>query len=306
MRAASFFTGAGGFDIGFEQAGIEIVFQCEKDKYCNQLLEKHYPNVIRANDITTLHPRAIPYADIYFGGFPCQNASTAGNREGLAGDRTGLFFDFVRLIKANKPQWIVLENVFGLLSSGGREDFKRVVESLAQCGYYLSWRVLDSQHFGVSQRRRRIFIVGCLGDWRSPFQVLFESEIKASDLGQGRKDESGVTREIGESVTTLETTYLSGAGRKLHHYENLTPTLCAADKAFALLDGDQLRYPTPEECEKLQGFEARWTEDFSDTQRYKMTGNAVSVPVAKFIGQRIVDVHSNLVRNHWQKGIVAA
>ena len=268
LKAASFFTGAAGFDLGFEKAGIEIVFQCERDKFCNQLLADKYPNVSKSDDITKLHPTAIPYADIYFGGFPCQNASTAGDRKGLAGEKTRLFYDFARLIKANRPQWIVLENVVGLLSSGGRKDFKQVVETLAQCGYYISWRVLDSQHFGVSQRRRRVFIVGCFGEWRNPFEVLFESEIKAKNSKQSSKSEPKVAAKDAGSIRTIETSYLSsGSERNLHHYQDLTPTLCAAQKAFAFLDDRGLRRPTPIECERLQGFEDNWTEGCSTEQQ---------------------------------------
>lgn len=302
MKAASFFTGAGGFDLGFEKAGIEIVFQCERDKFCLELLNDKYPNVPKHNDITTLHPELTPYADIYFGGFPCQNASTAGNRIGLAGDKTGLFFEFARLIKANRPQWIVLENVVGLLSTGGRNDFKLVIETLAQCGYYVSWRVLDSQYFGVPQRRRRLFIVGCLDKWECPFEVLFEREIKEANGSKSTKSESSIAPAAKKGIRTVETTYLSSkCYRKLHHYQDITSTLCSNDKQFAILDSDRLRYPTPVETERLQGFEAGWTEKFSDTQRYRMTGNAVSVPVAEFLGRRIVNVHQNFISSHLQE-----
>lgn len=307
LKGASFFTGAGGFDLGFEKAGIEIVFQCEKDKYCNQLLEEKYPNVRRSEDISLLHPKAIPQADIYFGGFPCQNASVAGDRKGLAGSKTGLFFDFVRIIKANKPQWICLENVPGLLSSNGKRDFKSVIEALAQCGYYVSWRVLDSQHFGVPQRRRRLFIVGCLGDWRNPFEVLFDQEFTPKNAVKSRKNESGIAPEIGSSTISVEASFLSGNDRNLHFWKQITGTLCANKKSITVLDSsDRLRFPTPVECERLQGFPDKWTEAFSDSQRYKMTGNAVSVPVAEFIGQRIKNVHQRFINNHIIKGAIAS
>ena len=290
MKAASFFTGAAGFDLGFEQAGIEVVFQCEIDKFARQLLTEKYPQVAKHDDITQLHSTALPPADIYFGGFPCQDASTAGNRVGLKGKKTGLFYHFVRLIKANKPQWVVLENVPGLLSTGRRQDFKSVIETLAECGYYVSWRVLDSQYFGVSQRRRRLFLVGCYGDWRGGAESLFESRIEAKDASQGSRDESEIAPGDRAGIS-VETSFLNPKyNRILHHYQNLTPTLCASDRGFALLDGDRFRFPTPLECERLQGFPDHWTAGFSSTQRYKMIGNAVSVPVAKWLGERIEEV----------------
>lgn len=306
LRAASFFTGAGGFDLGFEQAGIEIVFQCEQDKFCNQLLNNKYPNTIKNEDIRELQPESIPYADIYFGGFPCQDASAAGNRAGIAGEKTGLFLEFARLIKANRPQWIVLENVVGLLSSGGRNDFRIVIETLAQCGYYVSWRVLDAKYFGVPQRRRRVFIVGCLGDWRSPFQVLFEPEIKGKIEPKSSKDESEIASDDHECAFGIDTQFLGDNNRKLH-YSQIAGTLCASEKGYAICQkGSQLRFTTPLECERLMGFPDNYTAGFSDTQRYKMLGNAVAVPVAKFLGSRIVNLHSCLVSNHFTKGICHA
>lgn len=305
LKAASFFTGAGGFDLGFEQAGIEIAFQCEIDKFANQLLNDKYPNIPKANDISTLHPTAIPEADIYFGGFPCQDASAAGNRKGLAGDKTGLFFQFTRLVKANRPQWVVLENVVGLLHSGGRNDFKLVIETLAQCGYLCSWRVLDAQYFGVPQRRRRVFIVGCLGDWRSPFQVLFEPKLEAKNAGQSGKVRADINNKIGDRPIAVETQFLSTKNRKLN-YQEVVGTLCASEKGYAVLQqGSNLRYTTPLECERLMGFPDRWTGEFSDTQRYKMIGNAVAVPVAKFLGERIVQVNSRLAENAFYSEVAA-
>jgi DNA (cytosine-5)-methyltransferase 1 len=305
LTAASFFTGAGGFDLGFEQAGIEIVFQCEIDKYACQLLNNKYPNTYKANDISNLHPTAIPPADIYFGGFPCQDASVAGARKGLSGDKTGLFFQFVRLIKANQPQWICLENVPGILSSGGRNDFKLIVETLAQCGYHCSWRTLDSQYFGVPQRRRRVFLVGCLGNWRGGAEVLFESSIESKNVSQSEKNRTDVSNEIGDRPIAVETQYLASDARKLHYWEQ-TGTLCASESGYGLLIGEELRFTTPVECERLMGFPDNWTAGFSDRQRYKMTGNAVAVPVAKFLGKRIVNIHRNLIGKHFHTEILAA
>jgi DNA (cytosine-5)-methyltransferase 1 len=306
LTAASFFTGAGGFDLGFEQAGIEIVFQCEIDKFARQLLDNKYPNTEKSYDISTLHPTAIPQADIYFGGFPCQDASVAGLRNGLGGNKTGLFFQFVRLIKAKQPQWICLENVPGILSSGGRNDFKLIIETLAQCGYHCSWRTLDSQYFGVPQRRRRVFLVGCLGNWRGGAEVLFESEIKGKDASKGKEIRTDVSNEIGDRPIGVETHNLVGKEvRKLHYWEQ-TGTLCASENGYGVLIGNELRRTTPLECERLMGFPDNWTAEFSDRQRYRMTGNAVAVPVAKFLGQGIVNVHRNLVENHFQTETIAA
>ena len=116
-----------------------------------------------------------PAVDLVCGGFPCQDVSVAGRRAGLAGERSGLWFEFHRVLRDVRPDWVVIENVPGLLSSNRGRDFATVIQGLVQLGYGVCWRVLDSQYFGVAQRRRRVFVVGHLGDGRAA-QVLFERE----------------------------------------------------------------------------------------------------------------------------------
>src|SRR5687768_13688062 len=161
LKVASFFAGIGGFDYGFQKAGLQIVFQCEKDSFCQKVLSKHWPEVARHADIEDLSPEDIPSADIWCGGFPCQDLSLAnqGKRAGLGGARSGLFNRFVELASHFPPDWIVLENVPGLLNMHDGLDFAHVIRSLDGLGYFVAWRVLDSQFFGTPQRRRRVFIV---------------------------------------------------------------------------------------------------------------------------------------------------
>lgn len=113
--------------------------------------------------------------DILVGGFPCQDLSVAGKREGLAGKRSGLWYEFARIIDQLEPAWVVIENVPGLLSSESGLDFAIIISWLAKRGYGVSWRVLDSQYYGVAQRRRRVFIIGSFGNGRSA-EILFESQ----------------------------------------------------------------------------------------------------------------------------------
>lgn len=167
MRFVSLFAGVGGFDLGFERAGMTCVGQVEIDSKARAVLERHWPDVPKHDDVTT----AIEWADrigltgrvdVVCGGFPCQDVSVAGKRAGLAGKRTGLFFDALAFAAHTQARVIVLENVPGLLSSNSGRDFQTVISSLADAGYrHIEWRVLDSQFFGVPQRRRRIFVVAC-------------------------------------------------------------------------------------------------------------------------------------------------
>jgi len=119
-------------------------------------------------------------------GFPCQNASIAGNREGLAGSETGLFSELYRIIREFKPEWFVLENVPGLLSVNNGKDMWYIIKVLSEIGYCVCWRVLDAQYFGIAQRRRRLWIVGSFGDTRS-VEVLFEQE---SSRGNDKKKQT--------------------------------------------------------------------------------------------------------------------
>jgi DNA (cytosine-5)-methyltransferase 1 len=173
LKFGSLFSGIGGFDTGFEQAGMECVWQVEIDKDCQRVLAKHWPDVARFDDVSKVGQ--LPAVDVICGGFPCQDLSVAGKRKGLAGERSGLWFEFLRIIDRNKPRWIVIENVPGLLSSDEGRDFAAILRGLVECGYCLAWRIVDAQYDGVAQRRRRVFIVGSLGDG-SCAEILFESE----------------------------------------------------------------------------------------------------------------------------------
>lgn len=188
MTAVSLFAGVGGFDLALERNGVKVVAAVEIDKHAQAVLAKQFPDTQLFNDVTEVTGEQlisagfIPRNGILVGGFPCQDLSVAGRRAGLAGKRSGLFYEVARLIEELQPEWFVLENVPGLLSSNGGADMGSVVATLVELGYGVSWRVLDAQHFGVPQRRRRVFIVGRhSGDWRSATEVLFERESVCGD-----------------------------------------------------------------------------------------------------------------------------
>lgn len=200
MECGSLFTGIGGFDLGFELAGIKCVWQAEVDKFANQVLEERFPNTRRYNDVKEITADT-PAVDVITGGFPCQDVSVAGKRAGFKGERSSLWFEFYRIISELKPEWVVIENVTGLLSSHGGRDFATVIQGLGELGYFVAWRVLDSKHFGVAQRRRRVFIVGSLGH-EGASEVLFEREGEcwnpASRKETGKKDTRSIENSIGE------------------------------------------------------------------------------------------------------------
>ena len=182
----SLFSGIGGFDCGFERAGAETKWQVEIDPFCLAVLKTRFPKVKRFTDVKEVGKHNLEPVDVISGGFPCQDLSTAGKRGGLSASRSVLFFEFARIIGELQPRWIVVENVPGLFSSNQGKDFRTVIETLCELGYGVAWRVLDSQFFGVAQRRRRVFIVGRFGK-PCPAEVLFASESGAGDSPQGRK-----------------------------------------------------------------------------------------------------------------------
>lgn len=130
---------------------------------CRAVLAQHFPHAQRYDDVRSVGAHNLAAVDVVTAGFPCQDVSAAGKRAGLAGARTGLFWEVCRIIEEIWPQWLVLENVVGLLNSNAGKDFGTVVQALAQRGYVGCWRVLDSQYFGVAQGRRRVFLVAGLG-----------------------------------------------------------------------------------------------------------------------------------------------
>ena len=196
MNVGSTFSGIGGFDLGLERAGMKVVWQIENDPFCNRILARHWPEVPRYGDITEVNPGELAPVDLLCGGFPCQDLSVAGKRDGLAGERSALFWEFIQIADAIRPRWVLIENVPGLFSSQSGRDFLRVVSALDERGYGVAWRVLDSRYFGVAQRRRRVFIVGHLGA-PCPPEVLFESESLSRNTPTGREAGQEIAGSLG-------------------------------------------------------------------------------------------------------------
>lgn len=176
--------------MGFERAGMECAWQVEMDKYCNYVLDRHWPDVRRYEDVRTVGKHNLEAVELICGGFPCQDLSVAGKRAGLDGSRSGLWFEFERIIAEMRPKWAVIENVPGLLSSANGSDFGVILKSLDEFGYGVAWRVLDSQYFGVPQRRRRVFIVASFGNLNAG-KVLFEQDRLSGDIEKGKEKGEG-------------------------------------------------------------------------------------------------------------------
>lgn len=157
LTFGSVFAGIGGLDLGLERAGMRCRWQIEIDPFCQRVLAKHWPEVPRHGDVTQVKATDLEAVDLVCGGFPCQDLSAAGNREGIRGDRSGLFFDLMRLVRALRPRLVLLENVAALLAAGrGMGD---VLGALAESGYDAEWDCLPALAVGAPHRRDRVFLV---------------------------------------------------------------------------------------------------------------------------------------------------
>ena len=314
----SLFTGVGGFDLGFDRASMNCVLQVEQDNQALEVLRKHWPDVPKMTDVRDVTRESISGpVDLICGGFPCQDVSVAGKRKGLAGARSGLWEEFHRILRELTPRWAVIENVPGLFSSNKGRDFAEILRGLDELGYHVAWRVLDSQYFGVPQRRRRVYLVASLGDGGCA-EILFESTRLLRDPSEGRAKGKGSAGELEESFNadsaadasapvTAKWSCGSGgpSGDECQNLTYSTPALgdvreddiastmqaksgsAGETQNPAYVNQGGVRRLTPTECCRLQGFPDDWNDFQSDTQRYKQMGNAVTVNVAEWIGERI-------------------
>lgn len=220
MTFLSLFAGIGGFDLALTRLGMRCVGQVEIDPVCRSILARHFPEVARHDDVRTTiawwhtHPR--PAVDLICAGWPCQDVSQAGRRTGLAGPRTGLFFDLASVVGALSPGWLLLENVPGLLSSNHGQDFQTVLATLDELGYGVSWRVLDAR-FGVAQRRRRVWLAGRRGA-HCPFEVLFEPSRGHRDPAAGRASRPGAAPSTPDGVGAARRPSPTGHRREADHH----------------------------------------------------------------------------------------
>ncbi|MGA2114145.1 MAG: DNA cytosine methyltransferase [Bryobacteraceae bacterium] len=201
MIYGSVCSGIEAVTVAWAPLGFRPAWFAEIDPFCSALLKHHYPDVQNHGDFTAISSDAGPI-DILAGGTPCPSFSCAGRRGGLDDPRGYLALEFCRLAGRLRPRWVVWENVPGVLSSNRGRDFGAILRALAELGYGCAWRVLDAQFFGVPQRRRRVFVVGHLGDWRRAAAVLFEREGLCRDTPARRKAHPGVAALTADGVGT--------------------------------------------------------------------------------------------------------
>lgn len=284
----SFFSGIGGFDIAFERHGFTTRYLCEINTFCNEVLTAHWPQVKRGFDINEIDTSDIPQAEVWCGGFPCQDISVArgsAQRLGLNGSRSGLFYRFAELLECCKPEVVIIENVEGLYNSNGGRDFGVIIQKLQLMGYAVAWRLFNSRYFGVPQSRPRVYICCWMNNPMKALSVMFDLEgaYKPHNERKGFLTESNGPNEY-PKVPQIAYCLAATSGRHTGTDWSRTYVVCK----------DGVRRMTPVEYERLQGFPDFWTlppaysnNDDTDTLRYTVLGNAVSVPVVEWIAQRI-------------------
>jgi DNA (cytosine-5)-methyltransferase 1 len=202
MRYLSVCSGMEAASVAWEPLGWKAVGFSEIEPFPCAILKHRFPTTPNYGSLTEYQQWPIEpgAADLLVGGTPCQSFSVAGLRKGMADPRGNLALTFLGLADRIKPRWIVWENVPGVLSSNGGRDFGAFLGALVELGYGFAYRVLDAQHFGVPQRRRRVFVVACLGDWRAAASVLFEPDCVRRHLEAGGKKRKGTAADAGSGV----------------------------------------------------------------------------------------------------------
>ena len=217
MNYLSVCSGIEAATVAWHEMGWNPLAFSEIEKFPSQVLAHHYPNVPNLGDMTKFKEWdfGTNRLDLLVGGTPCQSFSVAGLRKGLDDPRGNLALTYAAILDKFRPKWCIWENVPGVLSSNKGRDFGAFLGAMVELGYGWSYRVLDAQNFGVAQRRRRVFVVGCLGDWESAAKVLFESESLSGNIKSSREARKETSESLIPSIVgTLDTE--CGGGRKAH------------------------------------------------------------------------------------------
>ena len=319
LKTVSLFAGAGGLDLGFLNAGFDIVWANDIDKYAYESYRHNISDHIVLGDINQLLNK-IPSHDVLIGGFPCQPFSMMGQQLGFEDERGTLFFTIEQIVRTHRPKIIVLENVKNLETHNGGETFARMQRILRDellddngLGYSVFYQVLNSADFGIPQTRRRVFVVAFDRGYFNNIDINFEFP-QPIELQQNLKDilDDSVDKKYFLSEKILPTILSHGTGNYYSKSEvdlKIARPLCATMHKMHRASQDNyvtdmenrrkfedteekrisnVRRLTPNECRKLQGFPSEWEINVSDTQAYRQFGNAVTVDVAYNVAMQIV------------------
>ncbi|TDG35346.1 DNA (cytosine-5-)-methyltransferase [Pedobacter changchengzhani] len=310
FKVGSLYAGVGGVCQGFINAGMELAWANEIDKFACVTYRNNFNHTLYENDIFELEPNKLSPIDILTGGFPCQPFSIAGYRKGFEDKRGNHFFRIIQYAKVLKPKAMLLENVKNLMSHDKGNTFKVIIETLEAMNYSVFTSVLNSKAFGnIPQNRERIYIVAFLKDenhidiygqyfkFPEPIKLNVKIEDLIEDIEVAPRyyygKDKAIYNELAQHITSTETVYQWRRHYVRENKQNVCPTLTAnmgtgGHNVPLILTKSGIRKLMPQECFSFQGFpEAFVLPDISQAQLYKQAGNSVTVPVIKRIAENI-------------------
>jgi DNA (cytosine-5)-methyltransferase 1 len=308
MTYGSLFSGCGGMDLGLERAGMTCVWQVENDPYAQKVLQKHWPDVRRHDDVRTFPPEGEWGCDLIAGGFPCQDISLAGRGVGIGGERSGLWFEFARILRVLRPRFAIVENSAALANRG----LWAVLGTLAELGFDAEWAVLPASAFGACHIRARMFIVAHRqrgrrdglherqqtrrlasdpGDGRPDgadrTPAVYSSRDDADDAGQGSPDGPSETNRRGSTAKESQQCRRGRPGRAINAADPDRPSRAVREEQIMLVQqpapiGSGWWAAEPDVVRVVHGFPGR-------VDRIRCLGNAVVPQVAEWIGRRLME-----------------
>lgn len=319
MKIASFFSGAGGLDLGFNNAGFNIVFANDNWKGCWETFEKNHNIPINKKSIVNLSPNEIPEVIGFIGGPPCQSWSLAGAMRGINDSRGKLFYNYVNLIKEKNPFFFLAENVAGILSPTHYKEFMKIIEAFKQIGYNVTYKLLDAKNYGVPQERKRVIIVG----YHEKLNKKFEFPDSSSRLFTLRDAISNLPTPIpakennktNQNLPIPNHEYMNGGFSTIYMSRNRVKswdepsfTIQAGGRHAPIhpqapkmklieqnkrefVKGKEYLYRrlSVRECARIQTFPDNFIFYYNDiADGYKMIGNAVPVKFAEAIAKKIM------------------
>lgn len=309
ITAVSLFAGIGGIDIAFRQAGFDVIWANEIDRYACITYRNNFINALSEADIKSVDEKTVPKSDMLFGGFPCQSFSVMGYKRGFKDPRGNLFFEIARITEHTEPKVILLENVKNLIYHDNGKTFITIHNTLAELGYYIKYSVLNaSTHGNIPQERSRTFIAA-FSDYEMMSRFSFPDEIpltvgiedilnrssKQNDAfyyPPGNKYYEVLNRKIPDKTGIYR---IDDSGIATRKYV-MSPTLKAnmgtyPDRVPIIKDDFGIRKLTPYECLALQGFPSDFRfKDIPLEAAYKQCGNTVCVPVVRRIAENLLKV----------------
>jgi DNA (cytosine-5)-methyltransferase 1 len=282
LKVAGLFTGIGGFELGMSRAGHEASLFCEIEPSAKAVLSHHFPKVPLAKDIRELQelPKGV---DLVAAGFPCQNLSSSGLKDGITGAQSSLVSEVFRLLEKRPVEWVLIENVHFMLHLNKGAGIRAIVDNFERLGYSWAYRVLDTSSFGLPQRRRRVFVLASLH--HDPREVLL-----AEDVSKELVVVPSIDRPVGFYWT--EGTYATGlAANSIPPLKGGSALGIPSPPAIMMPDGF-VGTPDIRDAERFQGFDEDWTlpaaEGHRNSVRWRLVGNAVSVNVAEWLGKKVL------------------